>query len=68
MVERIIKGDSLPYNNLNFIKNNQSVMFELIKKHFEIVEEVFGILIPDTEIAYIVEMISTYYGTLLTKN
>lgn len=67
MIERIIRGESLPYNNLDFIKNNQSVKFELIKRHFEIVEEVFGISIPDTEIAYIVEMISTYYGTLSAK-
>ncbi|ADL08635.1 sigma-54-dependent transcriptional regulator [Thermosediminibacter oceani] len=64
MIERIIRGESLPYRNLDHIKNDQSVKFELIKKHFEIVEEVFGISIPDTEIAYIVEMISTYYGTL----
>lgn len=64
MIERIIKGDSLPYSNLNSIKNNQSDIFELIKNHFEIVGEVFGISIPDTEIAYIVEMISAYYGTL----
>ncbi|TCW32002.1 PRD domain-containing protein [Thermohydrogenium kirishiense] len=64
MIERVIKGESLPYINLNQIKSSQNKMFNMIKKHFEIVEEVFGITIPDTELAYIIEMIDTNFGTL----
>ncbi|EIV99438.1 sigma-54-dependent transcriptional regulator [Thermoanaerobacter siderophilus] len=65
MIERVIKGVSLPYKNLYNIKTNYGGMLKIIKENFEIVNEVFGIEIPDTEYAYIVEMIDTHYNTLL---
>jgi len=66
MIERVIRGDSLHHNNLDFVRKQQPVLFEAVKKHFESTEEFFGISIPDTELAYVVEMIGTYYGLVGT--
>lgn len=66
MIERVIRGDSLHHNNLDFVRKQQPVLFEAVKKHFESTEEFFGISIPDTELAYVVEMIGTCYGLVGT--
>jgi transcriptional regulatory protein LevR len=42
-------------------------VFEVLRKHFELIEEVFGINIPDAELAYVVEMFDTHFDTLATK-
>lgn len=67
MVERVIKGESLPYNNLEELKKVRNNVFEVLRKHFELIEEVFGINIPDAELAYVVEMLDTHFDTLATK-
>ncbi|HBT49504.1 MAG: PTS system transcriptional activator [Caldanaerobacter subterraneus] len=67
MIERVIQNQSLPYGDLDFLKKIHHKLFLVIKKHFEVVEEVFGINIPDSELAYVVEIISTHFNTLLVK-
>lgn len=67
MIERVIQDQSLPYEDLDFLKKTHHKLFLVIKKHFEVVEEVFGINIPDSELAYVVEIISTHFNTLLVK-
>lgn len=64
MIERVIRNDFLPNSDLNIIKNRPNSSFSLVKKHFEAIENLFGIDIPDTELAYVVEMIDTYLDTL----
>ncbi|ADL07074.1 sigma-54-dependent transcriptional regulator [Thermosediminibacter oceani] len=64
MIERIIRGEPLPYKNLKAIKKSRSGIFDVLKTQFELIEETFGIQIPDTEFAYIVEMLDTHFDTL----
>jgi transcriptional regulatory protein LevR len=61
MVERAIRKDSLPYKDLNSLMENHGDLFKVIKKHLTLVEETFSITIPNTEIAYIIEFISTHF-------
>ncbi|HHV73905.1 MAG TPA: sigma 54-interacting transcriptional regulator [Thermoanaerobacterium sp.] len=64
LIERAIRKDYLPNSDLDVIKNRNNGSFQLIKKHFEAVENLFGIEIPDSEYAYVAEMIDTYIDTL----
>lgn len=59
MVERVIRNDPLPYKNVDIIKNENKALFYIVKDKFMIVEEIFGVKIPDSEFAYIVEMLKT---------
>ena len=68
MIERGIRKDYLPNNDLDVIKSRKNGSFQLIKKHFEAVENLFGIEIPDSEYAYVAEMIDTYIDTLELRN
>lgn len=63
MIERAIKNQPLPYNDLEIQKKNCAKLFNIVKKHFETLEEVFGASIPDTELAYVVEMLDTHCDT-----
>ncbi|MEG6566948.1 sigma 54-interacting transcriptional regulator [Thermoanaerobacterium saccharolyticum] len=64
LIERAIRKDYLPNSDLDVIKSRRNGSFQLIKKHFEAVENLFGIEIPDSEYAYVAEMIDTYIDTL----
>ncbi|MGJ7045133.1 sigma-54-dependent transcriptional regulator [Thermoanaerobacterium thermosulfurigenes] len=68
LIERGIRKDYLPNNDLDVIKSRKNGSFQLIKKHFEAVENLFGIEIPDSEYAYVAEMIDTYIDTLELRN
>jgi transcriptional regulator with AAA-type ATPase domain/transcriptional regulatory protein LevR len=68
MIERIIKNEPLPYNNFLHIKELKESLFKIIKAKFTVVEEVFGIDIPDTELAYIVEMMDAHFGPMTTSS
>lgn len=57
MIERVIRNETLSYNNLTNIKETKRSLFNIIKNDFETVENVFNITIPDNEFAYIVEII-----------
>lgn len=65
MIERVIRKDALPYSNLKKLINSKHYIFSILRKNFEIAEEIFGVNIPDTELAYIVEMFETHSDTLL---
>ncbi|WP_213951043.1 sigma-54-dependent transcriptional regulator [Tepidanaerobacter syntrophicus] len=65
MIERVIRKDALPYSNLKKLINSKHYIFSILRKNFEIAEEIFGVNIPDTELAYIVEMFETHFDTLL---
>lgn len=62
MVERVIKKDSLPYKNVDVIKSENHILFSIVKNRFNIVEETFGIKIPDSEFAYVVEMLKSDFN------
>lgn len=68
LIERAIRKDYLPNSDLDVIKSRNNGSFQLIKKHFEAVENLFGIEIPDSEYAYVAEMIDTYIDTLEIRN
>lgn len=59
MIERLLSGEFLTYNNINkTIKNNKELYLK-IKKYIEEIEDVFGITVPDTEIGFIIDLINT---------
>ncbi|ORX24375.1 transcriptional regulator [Thermoanaerobacterium sp. PSU-2] len=68
LIERAIRKDYLPNSDLDVIKSRNNGSFQLIKEHFEAVENLFGIEIPDSEYAYVAEMIDTYIDTLELRN
>lgn len=64
MIERVIRNEPLPYNNFAHIKEVKEPLFAIIKTKFNLIEEVFGIQIPNSELAYIVEMIDTHFAVI----
>ncbi|GAA0078972.1 sigma 54-interacting transcriptional regulator [Clostridium sp. CTA-5] len=62
MIERVIRNESLPYKKFLTIKTSKGKLFNIVKNNFELVEEIFGILIPDSELAYIVEMLDISFN------
>ena len=64
MLERVISKESIIYKSVNEIKEKRSNIFNMLKNNFQIAEETFRISIPDTEIAYILEIIDAHYDTL----
>lgn len=67
MLERVIRKEPLPYNNFDLIKQEKSELFQIVKERFTLAEEVFGVSIPDTELAYIVEMLLLHFNLNSTK-
>lgn len=61
MIERSIRKEPLPYNNFAQIVQAHPALFSLVQTEFELVEEVFGIKIEETELAYIVEMLNMLF-------
>jgi transcriptional regulator with AAA-type ATPase domain/transcriptional regulatory protein LevR len=66
MIERIIRNEPLPYNNFSHIQELKASLFTIIKSKFNLIEEAFGIDIPNTELAYIVEMIDAHINIIST--
>lgn len=62
MLERLIRKEPLPYKNINYLVEKQNELFNIIRNNLQILEESFAITIPDTEIAYIVEIFDTHYN------
>lgn len=62
MIERVIRNDPLPYKKFSVIKSTKEKLFNVIKSNFILVEDVFGIHIPNTELAYIVEMVDINFN------
>ncbi|MEW6696299.1 MAG: sigma-54-dependent transcriptional regulator [Bacillota bacterium] len=63
MVERVIKDEPLFYRNLDRIRAERGKILAILKQVFENVEDTFGISIPDSELAYVLEMIDTHFNT-----
>ncbi|SEP31171.1 Transcriptional regulator containing an AAA-type ATPase domain and a DNA-binding domain [Propionispora vibrioides] len=60
MIERIISKEVFDYVKLKDLKKEKKAVFLTVKTEYKVVENAFGIKIPDSEFAYIVEMISIY--------
>ena len=56
MLERIIRKEPLPYKNYSELEKHHENLFNIIRKTFSSIEEIYGITIPDTELSYVVEM------------
>lgn len=67
MLERVIRNEPLPYTNFVHVKKERPELFQCIRDNFILAEEVFGVSIPDTELAYIVEMMEVYVHTPVPK-
>ncbi|CUH97780.1 hypothetical protein P22_3924 [Propionispora sp. 2/2-37] len=59
MIERVIKKESLPYQDIaTRIQENMDI-YQALKTSLQVVEDTFGMIIPDTEIGYLIDMIDT---------
>ncbi|MCR2044260.1 sigma 54-interacting transcriptional regulator [Anaerosalibacter massiliensis] len=57
MIERLLQKESLPYKDIDNLIKSKKLMYEGIKNSLVNIEEAFGIKVPDTEIAYIIELL-----------
>lgn len=60
LLERSIRKEPLPYKNLEEYKSKNLLAFNMLKKEFNIAEESFGIVIADTEIMYVLDLLKLY--------
>lgn len=68
MIERTIRNENLSFNNFIKIKEQNKMLFNLVKNEFIFIEQSFGIEIPDSEFAYVVEMFNTHFDTHLNTH
>lgn len=61
MIERIISKEIFEYAKLKGLKKEKKSVFLTTKTEYKIIENAFGIRIPDSEFAYIIEMLSIYF-------
>lgn len=61
MIERLISKEIFEYTKLKDLKKRKKSIFITIKTEYKIIENAFGIHIPDSEFAYIIEMLSPYF-------
>lgn len=61
MIERLISKEIFEYAKLKDLKKEKKSIFITIKTEYKIIENAFGIHIPDSEFAYIIEMLSIYF-------
>ncbi len=59
MIERVIRKEVLPYQNISSLIHSKKDIYQTIKKSFQNIEDIFSVQIPDTEIGYIIDMIDT---------
>jgi transcriptional regulatory protein LevR len=64
MIERVIIGECLPHKAIDGFDRKLVNIYNIIKKYFKLVEEIFGITIPEGELLYIVDMLSIHCDTL----
>lgn len=57
MIERNLKNEALPYRYLEEKKQSRTALFEILKNILAPIEEMWSKEIPDTEIAYLVEIV-----------
>lgn len=63
MLERLIRGESLKYDGLKAFINANSALFARLEMHLQYPAELFGVSIPASELAYIVEILLPYFDT-----
>ena len=61
MIERLIRCEPLPYNQLKVMCEQRKRIFNILKKNFLLAEEVFGVEVCETEIAYVAEIFDTHF-------
>ena len=60
MLERLIRGDVLRYDGLkSFVSQNLEVM-NVLEREMRYPEEMFGVVIPSSELAYLAELLLPY--------
>ncbi|WP_182187702.1 sigma-54-dependent transcriptional regulator [Pectinatus frisingensis] len=67
MLERVIRKEALPYKNYSTLKKSHYDLFDTIQKSFSPIEEIYGIVIPVTELSYVVEMFLLFLPPTLKK-
>ncbi|SHJ28037.1 sigma-54-dependent transcriptional regulator [Propionispora hippei] len=60
MIERIISKEKFEYIKLKDLKKEKKSIFYTLKAEYKVIENAFGIEIPESEFAYIVEMLNIY--------
>lgn len=65
MIERVLVHEPLPYKNIELVEMHNRILLNILKKHFTLAGEVFGVTIPDTEIAYVAKIFDTHLDTQL---
>lgn len=58
MVERILRKEVLPYNNVERYEESHQIEFQAISKALKTIEKMFRVEVPSTEKAYIVELLN----------
>lgn len=56
MLERLIRGNKLKYDKLKMFVNEHGELMSVLEQCMEYTAEVFGILIPASELAYVAEI------------
>jgi len=63
MLERVIRNDPLNYRNFENIYQKNLFLAKIIREEFKLLENSFGIFIPNSEISYNIEMINIFIKT-----
>jgi len=61
MIERVIKNDALAYKNIEKVIDERLESMSMLKSKFKIVEETFNIVIDESELGYVLEIIDTHF-------
>lgn len=56
MCERVIRGDQLGHKKINEFINQNGKYLHIIENHFSIINDAFGIIIPQSELIYLTEL------------
>ncbi len=59
-IERAIRGECLPYKKADEYLRDHKELYQAVKGGLEPIQNLFNIRIPDTELAYLVEIFSDY--------
>lgn len=60
MIERVIKKETLMYKGISKLVNGNTMIYQSIDTRFKKINDFFNIVIPSSEIAYVVEIFIDY--------
>lgn len=60
MIERIMRHEALPYQDIEARISQNEKLYKVLRSALQDIEETYRVIIPDTEIAYIMDMFDTY--------